>query len=82
MMIIGSTSDSDTLDGFWTGQPAVSVGVGGQRGGARARRGGGRRGHGPGICAAHLAQGAVAAEIECSGSIGDYVLHIEIKTMR
>ena len=27
MMIMCSASDSDTLDGFWTGQPAVSVGV-------------------------------------------------------
>ena len=77
-----SASDSDILDGVWTGHPAVSVGVGGQRGAARARRGGGRRGHGLGVRAAHLAQGAVAAEIECSGSIGDDVLQIEIKMMR
>ena len=71
---------SDLLDGVRTGHPAVSVGVGGQRGAARARRGGDRGGLG--IRAADLAQGAVAAEIECSGSIGDDVLEIEIKKMR
>ena len=62
----------DILDGIGTGHPAVSVGVGGQRGAARARRGGDRGGLG--VRAADLAQGAVAAEIECSGSIGDDVL--------
>ena len=71
-----SDHPSDILDGVRTWHPAVSVGVGGQRGAARARRGG------LGIRAADLAQGAVAAEIKCSGSIGDDVLEIEIKKMR
>ena len=79
-ILVTSDLPSDLLDGIRTGHPAVSVGVGGQRGAARARRGGDCGGLG--ISAANLAQGAVAAEIECSGSIGDDVLQVEIKMMR
>ena len=74
-VLLKSDMFSDILDGVRTGHPAVSVGVGGQRGAARARCGGDCGGLG--ISAAHLAQGAVTAEIECPRSIGDDVLYIE-----
>ena len=63
------------LDGVGARQPAVSAGVG------RQGRG---RGRGRGCCgqwvgAAHLTKGAVPAEVECSGTIGDDVLQIEMR---